>query len=116
MIPNRIIILYQKKDGEEPVVDWLKSLDSAVRARIKTRIARLASSGHFGDWQSLSGGLFEMRFSFGAGYRLYYSLPNDRFVVLLNGGTKRTQKKDIDIAFGYLKDLKNTNFLKEKTL
>ena len=51
-------------------------------------------------------GLFEMRLDFGAGYRIYYGMPREGFVVLLYGGTKQTQSKDIGIARSYLKELK----------
>lgn len=115
MVVGKIVLIYEVVDGREPLVLWLDSLGKIIRARIKTRIDRLAASGNLGDWKFLDKGLFEMRFSFGAGYRIYYSMPREGFVVLLYGGTKKTQSKDIEIAHSYLKDFKTRSNKKLRT-
>ena len=56
------------------------------------------SLGNFGDRKSLEEGIFELRFQFGAGYRIYFGLQGNRIVILLAGGSKKTQSKDIRIA------------------
>lgn len=75
--------------------EWLSGLkDRAAKARI---VARLISVelGNFGDSQSVGEGVSELRFHFGPGYRVYYTLRGKVLVYILGGGTKSTQKKDI---------------------
>ena len=75
--------------------DWLLNLrDRTGRAKIVTRILRLAR-GNPGDVKSVGGGVFELRISFGPGYRVYYTHRGTRFVVLLCGGDKSSQEQDI---------------------
>jgi putative addiction module killer protein len=78
--------------------EWLDGLkDSKVRGAIAERIKRL-SFGLLGDFKALGDGVIELRIDFGAGWRLYYSQVGAQIVVLLAGGSKRTQKKDIKRA------------------
>ena len=75
---------------------WLKRLkNTAARARILVRIQRLSLTGNFGDAKSVGDGVFEMRIDYGPGYRLYYSLRGSELVLLLIGGNKSSQQKDI---------------------
>ena len=77
---------------------WLKRLrDSEVKARILMRIRRL-SLGNPGDVQPVGEGLLEMRIDYGPGYRVYYFQHGSILVVLLCGGDKRTQQRDIERA------------------
>ena len=77
---------------------WLDGLkDSKVRAAITERIKRLAF-GLLGDFKSVGGGVMELRIDFGAGWRVYYTQVGAQIVVLLAGGSKRTQKRDIKRA------------------
>lgn len=74
---------------------WLRKLkDSRGKARVIERI-RSAERGNFGDSKSIGNGVFEMRINFGPGYRVYYSRIGDIVYVLLCGGSKRNQKRDI---------------------
>ncbi|WP_025371485.1 type II toxin-antitoxin system RelE/ParE family toxin [Advenella mimigardefordensis] len=74
---------------------WLNSLkDRQARARVQTRIRRL-SLGNPGDVKPVGGGVSEMRIDYGPGYRLYYMQRGPVVVVLLCGGDKRTQSRDI---------------------
>lgn len=74
---------------------WFKSLkDRQVRARIQARIDRIGL-GSFGDCEPVGGGISEMRIHFGPGYRVYFIQRGTEIVVLLAGGSKRTQSKDI---------------------
>jgi putative addiction module killer protein len=74
---------------------WLKRLkDKASVARILSRIYRM-EGGNFGDVKSVGENLFEARLFFGPGYRLYYTFQGPRLVLLLCGGDKSTQAKDI---------------------
>ena len=75
--------------------EWIDGLrDLAGRARIQARIERLAA-GNPGDHRNLEGGVSEMRVDVGPGYRVYYVQRRDVLIVLLVGGDKATQQKDI---------------------
>ncbi|MGB6230111.1 MAG: type II toxin-antitoxin system RelE/ParE family toxin [Litorimonas sp.] len=82
-----------------PYADWIDGLKDRKHAlRIVGRVARI-EDGNFGDWKSVGGGVFELRLDFGPGYRVYYAKRMDGTVVLLlGGGTKRRQDKDIATA------------------
>lgn len=98
------VIIYQDNNGKEPFIEWIESLrDSVIRRRILQRIFRL-QSGNYGDCKSLKEGVYELRLMFGAGYRVYFGEDGETIVVLLCGGDKSTQKKDIVQAKAYWKE------------
>ena len=66
----------------------------------------LEVNGYYGDYKSVGDGVFELRFFFGPGYRIYFAEEDDTIVILLCGGDKSTQAKDIEKAKEYLKDYK----------
>lgn len=75
--------------------DWLQSLkDRTGRLRILTRLTS-AEQGNFGDCEPVGGGVFEMRIHYGPGYRVYYTRRGQTVYLLLIGGNKSTQKRDI---------------------
>jgi putative addiction module killer protein len=77
---------------------WLRRLkDANALARIVSRIRRL-EQGNPGDIKSVGNGLSEMRIDYGPGYRVYYLHRGPRIVILLCGGDKRTQRRDIERA------------------
>ncbi len=79
----------------EEFVAWLDGLkDKRGQVRIAARL-RQAEAGNLGDWQPVGGDVSEMRVDFGPGYRLYFTRRGRILVVLLNGGNKSTQKRDI---------------------
>lgn len=84
-------------NGKAPVTEWLDSLDGSFRKRINQRILRI-EEGNFGDHKKLSEDISELRFDFGKGYRIYYTEINGVVVLLINGGDKSDQSKDIDKA------------------
>jgi putative addiction module killer protein len=97
---------YQTTDGRIPVAEWLGALrDSAARRRIVARLDRLTENLR-GDWKSLRGGVYELRVDYGPGYRVYYAQEGVTLILLLCGGTKRTQEKDIEKAHAYWKEYK----------
>jgi len=101
-----IIEIYQDEYGREPFYQWLYSIrDIRTQARIDNRLERLRS-GNFGDYRSLGGGIFELRFHFGPGYRIYYGRLGNKIVVLLVGGDKNSQMRDIQKARRYWEDYK----------
>jgi len=81
-------------NGKSPIINWLESLDSITRKRINQRILRI-EDGNFGDFKKLTDDIYELRFSFGKGYRVYYAIEDDRIILLINGGDKSKQSKDI---------------------
>jgi putative addiction module killer protein len=81
--------------GKNIFRDWLDGLrDAKGRAAIRSRIDRV-EEGLFGDHESVGEGVFELRIHFGPGYRVYYGEDGPRIVLLLCGGDKSTQTKDI---------------------
>ena len=100
------IYIYTDNSGKAPFVSWLDSIkDIKIRQRIKLRIDRLLD-GNFGDCKSVGDNVYELRMFFGAGYRVYYTVENNILIILLCGGDKSTQSKDIKKAKLYLKDYK----------
>ena len=98
------VVAYVARDGSAPFADWLRSLgDRKSRNGIRVRIARLRL-GNLGDHKSVGGGVSELRVDIGPGYRVYIGQDGSRFVLLLCGGTKRTQAEDIKKAQGYWAD------------
>ena len=87
--------------GKNPFRDWLVGLrDIQARARIRVRLNRVRL-GNLGDCKSVGEGVHEMRLDFGPGYRMYLGLDGDVLVVLLCGGDKRTQSRDVETAKKY---------------
>lgn len=95
---------YRTEEGHEPVAEWLSGLrDMMARLRIAARIERLGN-GLPGDWKSVGCGVCELRIDHGPGYRVYYAQHGTARILLLCGGDKRTQAKDIERAHDYWKD------------
>ena len=91
------VVHYVAEDGTDYFDAWLRTQSPQVRARIQTRIDRM-ELGNFGDHKSVGGGVSELRIAFGPGYRLYYGREGNALVVLLGGGTKARQARDIATA------------------
>ncbi|HAT8266800.1 TPA: type II toxin-antitoxin system RelE/ParE family toxin [Legionella pneumophila] len=102
-IKRKTIKIYQKDNGDCPFISWLESLDTAIRHRIQSRLARVAI-GNLGEYKILGDGISELKFKFGSGYRIYCSELDDVIVLLLCAGDKKTQSKDIKLAKEYLND------------
>ena len=85
--------------------DWLDELkDVRAQVRIAARL-RLAEAGNLGDWKPVGGEVSEMRVAFGPGYRLYFTRRESILIVMLAGGDKSTQARDIRKAQRILKQL-----------
>ena len=86
-------------------IEWLADLrDREARARIAKRIDRIAL-GNLGDAKSVDGGVSELRFAFGPGYRVYFTIREGVVVILLCGGDKGSQSRDIERAIDMAKEL-----------
>ena len=88
-------------------LNWLNSLrDFQARDRIVARVQRLLM-GNPGDVGPVGGGVSELRIDYGPGYRVYYWQRGDFLVVLLGGGDKDSQRRDIPRAIELLRDVRN---------
>jgi putative addiction module killer protein len=81
---------YIARNGRDPFGEWLSKQSINVVARIQQRIDRM-SRGNFGDHRRLDSGLSELRIDYGPGYRVYYGRDGHNIVILLAGGTKKSQ-------------------------
>lgn len=95
---------YKTEDGTAPFREWLEALrDINGRAKVRVRLDR-ARLGNLGDHKHLGDGVWELRFDCGPGYRVYFAKEDNRLILLLIGGDKDTQKRDIAQATDYLQD------------
>lgn len=95
---------YLTRDGEDLIAEWLRGLrDMQAKAAIIRRLNRL-EQGNFGDFKPLRDGVYELRIDIGSGYRVYYARSGKTVMLLLYGGSKRTQEADIDKACSYWRD------------
>jgi putative addiction module killer protein len=94
---------YLNADRKSPFRDWLRLLTKAVAARIQLRVQRF-ELGNLGDHKNVGEGVWEARVMFGAGYRIYFGKDGDSIIVLLVGGDKGSQRKDIARAREFWRD------------
>ena len=100
--------IYRTSSGREPVTEWLKSLrDLKTRTRIQARFDRI-ESGNLGDHKSVGDGIFELRFQFGTGYRIYFGEVDNTIILLLYGGDKSSQDRDIERAKAYWQEYRES--------
>ena len=108
LMPEMINIIneYLTESGVSPYSDWLQSLrDPKARARIIIQVDRM-ELGLFGDSKPIGDGLSELRIHYGPGYRVYYGKEGKHIYLVLCGGGKSTQAKDIKSAKTYWQDYK----------
>lgn len=106
MQKTKEVVFYLDRNKNNHVTDWLNKLNNKAKARISIRLDRL-EYGFYGDRKSLAKGLYELRFFFDNGYRVYFAEDNDNIIRLLCAGSKDTQRKDVKLAISLLKELKN---------
>lgn len=98
---------YLTSGGNDPIADWLRDLrDLQAKVAIIRRLNRL-QHGNFGDFKPLRDGVHELRIDVGPGYRVYYARYGKTIMLLLCGGSKRTQNGDIERACSYWNDWRN---------
>lgn len=95
---------YVTENGKKPFKEWLEGLrDVQGRAKLRVRLDR-ARLGNLGDNRLVGEGVHELRIDFGPGYRVYFGLEGNRLILLLLGGDKSTQQKDIARAKEFWQD------------
>ena len=103
-IHERRIELFVAANGKAPFEEWMRTLrDKGNKARIFSRIDRLRL-GNFGDCKAVGEGVFELRIHVGPGFRLYFGMVGAEVVLLLCGGDKSSQPRDIANAIHYWKE------------
>lgn len=99
------IEIYKTENGKEPFIDWLNTIkDKTVKFQITERIKRL-QLGNPGKYRNLPNGVTELKLK--TGQRVYFADMQDKIILLLLGGNKTRQSKDIEKAQEYLKDYIN---------
>lgn len=86
---------------------WLRKLkDLRAKAKILFRIQKIENDEHFGNCESVGNGIRELKIDYAKGYRVYFKESNGKIIILLIGGDKSTQQKDIEMAKQILKRIK----------
>ena len=88
---------YLDEDGGSPFADWFSALDATAAAKITIVLARI-EQGNLSNVKGVGQGVLEYRLDFGPGYRVYFGRDGDVLVILLAGGTKKRQQRDIEAA------------------
>jgi putative addiction module killer protein len=97
---------YKTTEGKAPFKEWLDALrDVNGRAKIRIRLDR-ARLGNLGDHKAVDEGVWELRIDYGPGYRVYFAKEGNRLILLLIGGDKGSQRRDIAQATAHLQDHK----------
>lgn len=100
------VVAFRAQDGKVPFEEWLNELnDKAAVARVLAHLARVRQ-GNLGDCKPVGAGVSELRVDYGPGYRVYFGQQGRTLVVLLCGGDKRTQDRDIRLAKQYWREFK----------
>ena len=100
------VVAFRARDGQVPFEEWLDELnDKRAVARVLARLARVRQ-GNLGDCQPVGEGVSELRVDYGPGYRVYFGQKGQMLVVLLCGGDKRTQDRDIRLARQFWREFK----------
>jgi putative addiction module killer protein len=106
IVEPKQVVFYADENGNEPFGAWLNKLrDKQGRRRILNRLLRV-QQGNYGDVEPIGEGLSELRLFFGSGYRVYFGEEEGNIVIILCGGDKDSQSRDIENAKAYWKEYK----------
>jgi putative addiction module killer protein len=96
---------YYVAGGRSPFENWFAKLESVARAKVATALVRI-EQGNLSNVKSVGEGVLEYKINFGPGYRVYFGRDGDVLVILLCGGTKKRQQRDIETAIACWRDYK----------
>jgi putative addiction module killer protein len=102
------MIQYVDEAGHDHFAKWFNELDARAAAKVTVYLTRI-ENGNFSQVKSVGSGVSECRIDFGPGYRVYFGQEGDRLVILLGGGTKKRQQKDIQAAKRLWQEYKQRN-------
>jgi putative addiction module killer protein len=97
---------YLTPDGASPFGDWFADLDSQAAAKVTVALLRI-EQGNLSNVKGVGSGVLEYRLNFGPGYRIYFGRDDETIVILLAGGTKRLQQRDIEDAHRRWRDYRD---------
>ncbi len=92
-----VVVEYEDETGAHPFANWFRTLNVQAALKVRTAVARM-ETGNFSNVKPVGQGVREYRLNFGPGYRIYFGKDGDKLVILLGGGTKKRQSRDIDAA------------------
>src|SRR6266478_5804387 len=101
---------YLDATGRSPFGEWFADLDAPAAAKVTVAVARI-EQGNLSNVKTVGEGVLEYRIDFGPGYRVYFGRDGEVLVILLTGGTKKRQQRDIETAKEYWRDYKQTRRL-----
>lgn len=102
----RIVIReYVGDNGKSPFAQWFAQLDARAAAKVSTALTRI-EMGNLSNVKGVGESVLEFRINYGPGIRIYFGRDGDTLVILLGGGTKRRQQKDIEAAIARWQDYK----------
>ena len=94
---NEYINEYIDENGRSPLAEWFDTLEPRAAGKLTTAILRM-EQGNFSNVSGICSGVYEHRIDYGPGYRGYLGNDGEKMIILLGGGTKKRQQKDIDKA------------------
>ena len=101
---------YVTSGGHQPFAKWFADLEPVARAKVARALVRMEQS-NLSNVKSIGEGVLEYRIDFGPGYRVYFGRDGEVLVILLSGGTKKRQQRDIEAAKEYWRDYKQSRRL-----
>jgi putative addiction module killer protein len=106
VLPYGVLELrYFVRDGKSPFETWFADLDAIAAAKVSVALARL-EQGNLSNVKGVGEGVLEYRINWGPGYRIYFGRDGNTLVILLTGGTKQRQERDIETAKALWADYK----------
>jgi len=96
---------YLDRAGRSPYKLWFDRLNAQAAAKVATAVTRI-SLGNMSNVKGVGSGVSELRIDFGPGYRVYFGKDGDHVIILLGGGTKQRQQRDINAAIANWEDYK----------
>jgi len=92
-----VVVEYEDKNGSHPFSKWFRALNAPAALKVRTALASM-ENGNFSNIAPVGQGVSEYKLDFGPGYRIYFGKDGDKLVILVGGGTKNRQNRDIGAA------------------